>query len=107
MKIGNKNVKILAVDFDGTLTESNEYPNIGQPNLVLLNSLIKAKKNGDIKIILWTCRIGPELDQAVKWCNKMGLELDAINENIIDFKTSNKIYADIYIDDRCINVKDL
>lgn len=43
-----------AVDFDGTLCE-NAYPEIGAPNLPLIDKLISCRRLG-AKIILWTCR---------------------------------------------------
>lgn len=100
---GMKKNRIIAVDFDGTLTEEN-YPNIGQPNLKLIYELISCRKNGD-KIILWTCRDSKELEDAINWCKQNGLEFDAINDNIpevIEAWQSNprKIYADVYIDDK-------
>ena len=41
-----------AVDFDGTLCE-NAYPEIGAPNLPLIDKLISRRRLG-AKIILWT-----------------------------------------------------
>lgn len=95
--------KIIAVDFDGTLC-SNLYPYIGSPNKELFEYLKDRQKNGD-KIVLWTCRVGGKLAEAIDWCNERGLYFDAINENIkeaIDlfgFDT-RKIFAHEYIDDR-------
>lgn len=48
-----------AVDFDGTLCE-NAYPEIGAPNLPLIDKLISRRRLG-AKIILWTCRDGEML----------------------------------------------
>ena len=36
---------IIAVDFDGTLCE-HQYPEIGEPNLKLINILIDKRKKG-------------------------------------------------------------
>ena len=96
-------MKVIAVDFDGTLAK-NRYPNIGEPNIKLINHLIKRKAYGD-KLILWTCRIDKELDDAIEWCKEHGLEFDTVNDNlpeIIEAWDSNprKIFADIYLDDR-------
>lgn len=91
---------IVAVDFDGTLSLDSQYPNIGRFNTDLFEALMKLKNIGCL-IVLWTCREGKELNEAVEWCKINGLEFDAINENppIIPFK-SRKVVADIYIDDR-------
>ncbi len=95
--------KIIAVDFDGTLCFSN-WPELGDPNTVLINYLLKEKAAGS-KIILWTCRAGKPLDDATKWCHEQGLTFDAINDNLPEIvelygNNSRKITCDIYIDDR-------
>lgn len=91
---------IVAVDFDGTLSLDSQYPNIGQFNTHLYEALMKLKGIG-WSIVLWTCREGKELKEAVEWCANNGLEFDAINENPpeVPFK-SRKVVADMYIDDR-------
>lgn len=95
--------KIIAVDFDGTLCR-NCYPNIGEPNFKLLAILRNLKQQG-CTIILWTCRCGERLKEAVAWCQQFQLHFDAVNENakevIEKFGTdSRKIFADVYIDDK-------
>lgn len=103
----NKEYTIYAVDFDGTLCES-EFPGIGAPNIFLINHLIKRRKQGN-KIILWTCRHGERLQEAVDWCSQHGLEFDAINENLPETleyfggSESRKIHADVFIDDKAVN----
>ena len=91
---------IVAVDFDGTLSLDAQYPNIGRFNTRLYEALMKLKGIG-WSIVLWTCREGKELKEAVEWCKMNGLEFDAINENPpeVPFK-SRKVVADMYIDDR-------
>ena len=98
-----RNNQIIAVDFDGTLCFS-KWPDCGEPNQALINYLKKWKSDGN-KFILWTCRIGEDLSNAVAWCQEHGLEFDAINDNlpeIVDYYGSNsrKITCDWYIDDR-------
>ena len=91
---------IVAVDFDGTLSLDSQYPNIGRFNTHLYEALMDLRKCG-WSIVLWTCREGKELREAVEWCKMNGLEFDAINENPpeVPFK-SRKVVADMYIDDR-------
>lgn len=91
---------IAAVDFDGALSLDSQYPNIGRFNTSLCEALMKLKGIG-WHIVLWTCREGKELKEAVEWCEMNGLEFDAINENPpeVPFK-SRKVVADMYIDDR-------
>ena len=91
---------IVAVDFDRTLSLDAQYPNIGRFNTPLYEALMKLRGIG-WSIVLWTCREGKELKEAVEWCANNGLEFDAINENPpeVPFK-SRKVVADMYIDDK-------
>ena len=94
----------IAVDFDGTIVE-HEYPDIGKEKLFAFQTLKELEKRG-ASIILWTLRAGKELDEAVEFCRKNGLEFYAVNKNypeeVFDETVSRKINADIYIDDRNI-----
>lgn len=99
---------IIAVDFDGTLC-ANEYPGIGAPNEALLYYLRQEKRFGS-RIILWTCRVGERLEEAVAWCKEQGLEFEAVNENLPEVierhgGDSRKIFADFYIDDKTLLVR--
>lgn len=99
----SREIRIIAVDFDGTLcTEC--YPAIGLPNLRLI-SLLKELRIQGRQVILWTCRCGERLEEAVDWCRGFGLEFDAVNANVretlVRYGTdARKISADVYIDDR-------
>ena len=100
---------IIAVDFDGTLCE-NKYPDIGSPNNELIQALIKYRALGN-KIILWTCREGENLTNAIIWCKKNNLHFDAINDNLKENKeffknNSRKVYANFYIDDKNCHIND-
>lgn len=95
---------VLAVDFDGTLVQ-NRFPLIGEVNKTVWDAVIQAQKNG-YKLILWSCRNGDALHDAVEFCSKKGLHFDAINDNIDEVKVmyggdTRKVFADMYIDDRC------
>ena len=93
-------IMILAVDFDGTIVE-HRYPEIGNEIKGAFECLLNLKDRGH-KIVLWTCRSGESLNEAVEYCRMKGLVFDAVNDNIADlgFKPLPKIYADKYIDDR-------
>jgi hypothetical protein len=95
------NIKI-AVDFDGTIVD-HEYPAIGKEKLFAFRTLKELEKMG-ARLILWTFRTGKELDEAVEYCRKNGIEFYAVNKNypeeIFDETVSRKIDADIFIDDR-------
>ena len=94
----------IAVDFDGTIVD-HEYPAIGKEKLFAFQTLKELEKLG-ANLILWTFRAGKELDEAVEYCRKNGIEFYAVNKNypeeIFDETISRKIDADIYIDDRNI-----
>lgn len=98
-------MKIIAVDFDGTLCK-DAYPGIGEPNTLVIEELKQRKENGD-KVILWTCRCGKQLQEAVAWCRKMGLEFDEINDNLAEHieqygSNCRKVFADEYWDDKAM-----
>ena len=99
------NYRIIAVDFDGTLCYSN-WPELGEPNMPLIEYLRAQKKSGN-KLILWTCRVGEALENAVSWCRELHLEFDAVNDNLPEIiekygNTSRKITCDYYIDDKAV-----
>lgn len=92
----------IAVDFDGTIVE-HEYPLIGKEKLFAFHTLKELDKMG-ARLILWTFRSGKELEEAVEFCRKNGIEFYAVNKNypeeIFDETISRKIDADIFIDDK-------
>lgn len=101
---------IICVDFDGTLCE-HKYPEIGEPYNKIIEKLIMRQILGD-KLILWTCRDGEKLQEAVDWCKKQGLFFDAVNDDLPEIKKSftfksKKVYGDIYLDDRNILISEL
>lgn len=99
----NKSLTI-AIDFDGTLVE-NAYPKIGKPVIFAFETLKELQEHGH-RLILWTYRHGPELEQAIDFCNEKGITFYAVNKSFpeeeFDNTQSRKILADIYIDDRNI-----
>lgn len=95
---------IIAVDFDGTLCE---YMNsgIGEPKYDVINKVKELAK--DNWLILWTCRTGEALNDALNWCKQYGLTFNSVNENVPwAHPTSNKIYADLYLDDKSVNIEE-
>ena len=73
--------KIIAVDFDGCLC-ADAWPEIGEENKDALNELRKEKLLGT-RIILWTCRSGRKLQEAIDWCKERGITFDEINANLM------------------------
>lgn len=102
MNLINPNGKIIAVDFDGTIVEHN-YPKIGREMYFAFAALNILQSKGH-RLILWTYRTGKELDAAIAYCQRNGLEFYAVNENypgetaVGNFR--RKLGADIFIDDR-------
>ncbi|MCM1165650.1 MAG: hypothetical protein NC401_06530 [Ruminococcus sp.] len=106
----------IAVDFDGTLCENN-FPEIGEPKDIVID-YIKRQAAAGAHIILYTCREnGTErnlLDEALQFCTEQGIELYAVNENPDNTLSEKygsyggrKVFADIYIDDKAMNVDHL
>lgn len=99
-------LRIIAVDFDGTLVE-DKFPDIGSPRQEVWDKIRKEQNQGS-KIILWSCRNGEALKAAVEFCiEQMGFHFDAINENLDEIKTiyggdTRKIFADEYWDDKAV-----
>lgn len=95
--------EVWAVDFDGTLCR-NAWPDIGEPNMALIEQLKLARQSG-VAVILWTCREGEAQKRAVLWCAGFDLYFDAVNRNVPERVAmygadSRKVSADVYIDDR-------
>ncbi len=92
----------IAVDFDGTIVE-NRYPAIGEEMIFAFATLDALQKKGH-QLILWTYRVGKELDEAVEFCRINGLEFEAVNSNYegeeFDAETPRKLNVDCFIDDR-------
>lgn len=94
----------IAVDFDGTIVE-DRYPQIGRERPFALQTLRSLQEKGFV-LVLWTCRTGEQLAEAVEFCRRGGVEFYGVNENFdgeMEMGAApRKIDADIYIDDRNI-----
>jgi hydroxymethylpyrimidine pyrophosphatase-like HAD family hydrolase len=92
----------IAIDFDGTIVE-HTFPSIGKEKLFAIDTMRELMKQNH-QLILWTSRVGKELDEAIDFCRERGVEFYAINKNypeeVYDETVSRKIVADVYIDDR-------
>lgn len=108
-----KLIKEIAVDFDGTLC-TDAYPAAEHLDTKGLD-IVKRFQAAGGRIILWTCRYGKALEDAVSLCKANGLVFDSVNfnsdlqlqtwkevcqEHQREFGTSPKVYADLYIDDK-------
>lgn len=99
--------RIVAVDFDGTLAKT-KFPEIIKPIPKMISYCKQLQKSGAI-LILYTCRKGKDLQDAVEWCEGQGLVFDYVNENTAENIANyggidtRKIFAHEYIDDKAIN----
>lgn len=96
---------IFAIDFDGTIVK-DEYPEIGEPIPEAIETIRKVKKMGH-KIIIWSCRVEPQLTQMRNYLISNDIPFDLINENCplkISYYNNDtrKIGADYYIDDKMV-----
>lgn len=94
---------IIAIDFDGTISRG-EYPAIAGEQPYAGEVLRKLHEQGHY-IIIWTCRCGAPLLNAINWLLERNIPFDRINDhnpdNVAKYgEGGNKVYADCYIDDK-------
>lgn len=94
---------IIAVDFDGTISRG-KYPAIdgAQPYAVEVLNRLHAEGH---YIIIWTCRCGQPLLDAINWLLENNIPFDRVNDHNPDNvriygEGGNKVYAHVYIDDK-------
>lgn len=95
-----KNI-VIAVDFDGTCV-AHEFPNEGK-DIGAVPVLRRLVAEGH-KLILFTMRSGAHLETAIQWFLKNDVKLYGIQYNPDQalWTSSNKCYAQLYIDDAAI-----
>ena len=98
-------MKAIAIDFDGCLCD-NAYPAIGAPHWGVI-ARAKMEQEAGAGLILWTCREGQLLLEAVAACESWGLHFDAINESLPSWiaafdNAPRKVGASEYWDDRAV-----
>ena len=88
----------IAIDFDGTCV-THDYPRIGKE--IGATEVLKRLVEAGHKLILNTMRSDKELQDAINWFKKNGIELYGVNENPTQKQWTNspKVYAHMYIDD--------
>lgn len=97
------NKKVIAVDFDGTITTGDSYPEIGTVDEKAVEVINKIKNKGH-EIIIWTCRDSWVIEETLL---DYGIKYDSINENTPYLKgkwgnNPRKVGADILIDDKSL-----
>ena len=100
--------KAIAIDFDGCLC-TDAFPAIGEPNWPVIKRA-RAEQRAGAGLILWTCREGQILQDAIAACEGWGLTFDSINESLPDwieaFGTQpRKVEATEYWDDKAVRIE--
>ena len=103
-KLEERKITVVAVDFDDSIAYTH-YPTIIKPLPHAMDVLRVLMNDPYTVLILWTCREGEYLQQALDFCELYGIKFDYINENCkrnLDLYTVDcrKVSADIYIDDK-------
>lgn len=101
------NSKVVAVDFDNTIAKT-KFPVIIEPIWETIELILQLKQKG-ATIVLWTCREGDCLNDALSWCRMYGIPIDYVNENPKSRteywgNDCRKIGADLYIDDKSFSL---
>ena len=94
---------IIAVDFDNTIARTT-FPEIHGEIPGAVDVLTRFQSVGHT-VILWTCREGKVLNDALLWLADHGFTPDCVNchseKQIAEWGTNpRKVGADVYIDDR-------
>jgi hydroxymethylpyrimidine pyrophosphatase-like HAD family hydrolase len=90
---------LIAVDFDGTLFKWAKFPDVGEPVPLAVETCLELHNQGH-ELILWTCRKDDGLNIAIKAILDAGLWFHYYNEYPGQDHLSNKLDADILIDDK-------
>lgn len=100
--------KVIAIDFDGCLC-TNAWPKVGAPCWETIKKALIEQANG-AALILWTCREGELLSDAVSAAADWGLYFNAVNESLPEWieqwgSDPRKIGATEYWDDKAIRME--
>lgn len=98
----------IAVDFDGTIAESTvpfDPEKVGKPIQKTINFMRECRLRG-ARLIIHTVR--GNLDPVKDYLFEHDVPYDYINENPDQPEgSSDKLYADVYVDDRAENIEDI
>lgn len=94
---------VIAIDFDGTITQENKFPEIGEVRPFAIEAIKDFQRHGH-QCFLWTCRENQYLEDAKNFLESEGLYMDGYNTSPYDYINAGcrKPIADLYIDDRCV-----
>jgi predicted mannosyl-3-phosphoglycerate phosphatase (HAD superfamily) len=87
---------LVAFDFDNTIfdihNDGDTFP--------ALEQLLKDLKSIGCSLILFTCRTGTELEEAITYCTVQGYPPDFVNESTMFSNQSVKPFFNMLLDDR-------
>jgi len=96
--------KVVAIDLDGTILKYSGWKgqkHFESPLPGVKEALLELKRRGYI-IVVWTTR--KNVRDIARYLRNHGIPFDYINENPYQPPDgSNKIYADVYVDDRAVS----
>jgi hydroxymethylpyrimidine pyrophosphatase-like HAD family hydrolase len=92
--------KVIAIDFDGTITTDSPYPITGEIRPEAIEVIKKLQKK--YICCLWTARTAKYTQEAVQLLADAGVVFEYVNRSPYDRPDGQprKIIADYYIDDR-------
>lgn len=94
--------KLIAVDFDDTITLFRPYPEKGPLNPLAKKYLTKLNEKG-YEIVLWSARICESYEDAYDRCiNEFGMPFIKKDSDEFVHGKTGKIIARFYIDDKSI-----
>lgn len=84
---------VVAIDYDGTLWDGERLI----PEAV---AFVEWLTDNDTTTVLWTCREGRLLQEALDVLDTAGVHFDLVNQGNGKRPDSRKVNADLYVDDR-------
>ena len=91
--------RVIAVDFDSTITEHRPYPQKAPLNKKAKKYLDMLHEKG-FRIVLWTSRLPDDYEEAYNRCiNEFGLTYIIKDSDELIHGASGKLVASFYIDD--------
>lgn len=101
----NETQKIIAVDYDDTITLYAPYPKLAELNPKAKKYLDKLHKKG-YTLVLWSARDRKDYDEAYNRCiDEFGLTYLKKDSKVFNHGATGKLVAHFYIDDRSISGK--
>jgi len=98
------NSKLIAIDFDDTITNFAPYPHTGTLNKKAEKYIRLLVENG-YTLILWTARTGENYKEACKLIEEWNLPIKLDDKSKYEHGTTGKISVDFFIDDRSFTGK--